>query len=196
MFSKGQYSGRSLRGETLAPWGRWSKHLRDRVSPRRRQLLANPYARFESAEDVTIAAEAGITIDANRATVDDWLRLPGLSIHQARSLVELSQSGLQFYCLEDLAAALSLPLQALRLWEPVLRFYHYDAQSCVQPVLINPNHATVEQLSQIPGIDLYLARQIVQQRQAFGPYQSFAHFHQRLRLPATLASQLMYALRF
>jgi len=49
-------------------------------------------------------AALGIQIDVNQASVD-WLRLPGLSIHQAR--VELCRSGVQFYCLEDIAAALN-----------------------------------------------------------------------------------------
>lgn len=75
--------------------------------PLRAQILADPYYRFQSLAEVALAAELGISIDVNQASVDDWLRLPGLSIHQARQLVQLTQNGVQFYAIEDIAAALS-----------------------------------------------------------------------------------------
>ena len=53
----------------------------------RNKIANDPYYRFQSLQEIAIAAELGIKIDVNQATVDDWLRLPGLSIHQARSLV-------------------------------------------------------------------------------------------------------------
>ena len=65
----------------------------------RAKLLNDPYYRLQSGEEVRLAAELGIGIDANQATVDDWLRLPGLSIHQGRLLVELSSAGVLFYCI-------------------------------------------------------------------------------------------------
>ena len=75
-----------------------------------RQKMANdPYYRFGSLAELPIAAELGIKIDVNSATIDDWLRLPGLSIHQARALVALQQAGLELYSIEDLAAALGMP---------------------------------------------------------------------------------------
>ncbi|NJN21119.1 MAG: helix-hairpin-helix domain-containing protein [Leptolyngbya sp. RL_3_1] len=40
-----------------------------------------------------MAAALGVRIDVNRATVDDWLRLPGLSIHQAHRLVHRVEQG-------------------------------------------------------------------------------------------------------
>jgi DNA uptake protein ComE-like DNA-binding protein len=80
-------------------------------APLRVKLLNDPYYRLQSLEEVRVAAELGIYIDVNQAGVDDWLRLPGLSIHQARSLTALTQSGVQLHCLEDLAAALNLPVR-------------------------------------------------------------------------------------
>ncbi|MDF5727512.1 MAG: ComEA family DNA-binding protein, partial [Rhizonema sp. PD38] len=85
------------------------RSLNPKLQKLRSQLLNDPYYRLQSGEEIAIAAELGIRIDANHATVDDWLRLPGLSIHQARSLVELSHAELKFYCIEDIAAALSMP---------------------------------------------------------------------------------------
>ena len=161
----------------------------------RTRLLNDPYCRLQSTAEIAAAAELGIKIDANQASVDDWLRLPGLSIHQARSLVELSRSGVQFYCLEDIAAALSLPLQRLKPLESILMFCYYDAALDTK-ILPNPNTATVEQLAQIPVIELSLAQAVVQNRMVAGPYRNLVDFQQRLSLPGHLITQLMHYLRF
>ncbi|MFB2839137.1 helix-hairpin-helix domain-containing protein [Floridanema evergladense] len=160
------------------------------------RLLKDPYYRFRSIEEVVVAASLGIKIDVNQATVDDWLRLPGLSIHQARSLVELSRNGVQFHCLEDIAAALSLSVQRLQPLAPVLQFCYYDVESIHSPQRINPNTATREMLNTVPGIDSLLADKIVENRESSGFYRSLADFQNRLVLPSELISQLMHHLRF
>lgn len=168
--------------------------LNPRIQQLRKRLLNDPYYRLQSAEEIAVAAALGIQIDVNQASVDDWLRLPGLSIHQARSLVELCQSGVQFYCLEDIAVALSLPVQRLKPLESVLKFCYYDA--LVHPLRVNPNTATVESLVQIPVIELSLAKVVVQNRLLSGPYRNLADFQRRLSLPSHVTAQLMYYLRF
>ncbi|MTJ07209.1 ComEA family DNA-binding protein [Anabaena sp. UHCC 0204] len=162
----------------------------------RAKLLSDPYYRLQSGEEVQMAAELGLGIDANQATVDDWLRLPGLSIHQGRSLVELSRAGVVFYCIEDVAAALGLPVQRLEPLKPLLNFNYYDNNSLDQPPLVNPNTASVESLSKIPFIDSSLAQKVVENRLAAGPYRSLADFQRRLELPGDAIAQLMYYLRF
>ncbi|HEY9641103.1 MAG TPA: ComEA family DNA-binding protein [Coleofasciculaceae cyanobacterium] len=162
----------------------------------RSQILNDPYYRLQSAAEVRLAAELGVKIDVNRACVDDWLRLPGLSIHQARSLVSLTQAGVQFHALEDIAAALSLPIQRLLPLLPVLQFCYYDADSLSEVQPINPNTASLEKLTQIPAVDLFLARAIVQNRQAYGDYRSLAELQQRLALPGQVTADLMHYLRF
>ena len=159
----------------------------------RTRLLNDPYYRLESMAEITVAAELGIQIDVNQASVDDWLRLPGLSIHQARSLVELCRSGVQFYCVEDIAAALNMPLGRLKPLEPILKFCYYNEST---PELINPNTATVERLTQIPSIDLALAKTVVQNRISAGPYRNLVDFQKRLSLSGHLITQLMHYLRF
>lgn len=161
----------------------------------RSQMLNDPYYRFQSIAEVQLAAKLGVRIDANRAGVDDWLRLPGLSIHQARSLVALSQSGVQFHCLEDLAAALSLPIQRLQPLLPVLQFCYYDPSSPTEVQPLNPNVASIEALSRIPAVDLFLARAIVEERQ-HRAYLSLVDLQQRLALPGTAIAELMHYLRF
>jgi DNA uptake protein ComE-like DNA-binding protein len=170
--------------------------LNSKLQKLRAKLLKDPYYRLQSGEEIQMAAELGIRIDANQAAVDDWLRLPGLSIHQARSLVELSRSGVKFYCIEDIAAALSMPAQRLEPLKPLLSFNYYDDESLSNFEQINPNTATVEKLVQIPFIDLSLAQAVVKNRQAVGPYRNLVDFQQRLELHGDAIAQLMYYLRF
>ncbi|UBF29691.1 ComEA family DNA-binding protein [Kovacikia minuta CCNUW1] len=132
-------------------------------------------------------------MDVNQASVDDWLRLPGLSIHQARTLVELTQAGIQLHSLEDIAAVLGLPLQRLKPLEPVLLFCYYDTPVALQP--LNPNTATADALQRIPGVDLYLARAIVQNR-VQGPYRNLVHLQRRLSLSSQVTAELMHYLKF
>ncbi|HBB33756.1 MAG TPA: DNA uptake protein [Cyanobacteria bacterium UBA8803] len=160
------------------------------------KIEGNPYYRLQSAGEIAVAAALGIKIDVNQATVDDWLRLPGISIHQARLLVELAETGVQFLCLEDLAAALSVPVQNLTPFKPILQFCYYDADCPATPVRVNPNTASVEQLSKIPSVDLFLARAIVQNRNELGKYRNLADFQRRLALPPQVISDLMYYLKF
>ncbi len=168
------------------------------LNPRRpgmasqRQRLTDPYYRFQTPAEVQLAAELGVRIDVNQASVDDWLRLPGLSIHQARSLVDLTQNGLQFYALEDLAAALGLSVQRLQPLAPVLQFCYYGGSL----TLVNPNTATVEHLLQIPGVDAALAHGIVRDRVTAGPYRHLADLQQRLALSAASVAKLLHYLRF
>ena len=160
----------------------------------RTKLLNDPYYRMQTNAEIAIAADLGIMIDVNRAKVDDWLRLPGLSIHQARNLVQLCQAGVQFCCIEDIAAALSISVQHLQPLAPVLKFCYYDEISTVK--VISPNIATIEQLAEIPAIDLALAQFIVQNRHLQGTYRNLVDFQRRLSLSGSVISQLMYYLQF
>jgi len=160
------------------------------------RLTRDPFARLRSLSEVAIAAECGIQIDVNQATVDDWLRLPGLSIHQARSLVELTQMGVQFLSLEDLAAALGLSSQAFQPFAPILAFNYYDPESALSPRKINLNTANLQQLQQIPYLNPALCQTILQNRQHQGPYRNLAHFQQRLNLDSDFISQLMHYLQW
>lgn len=171
--------------------------LNPKLQKLRAKLLNDPYYRLQSGEEIRLAVKLGIRIDANQATVDDWLRLPGLSIHQARSLVELSRSGVKFYCIEDVAAALAMPIQRLEPLAPLLSFIYYDNESLDYPhQLVNLNTATVEQLLQIPFMDVSLAEAIVQNRLSAGSYPNLADFQRRLELPGEAIAELMYFLRF
>lgn len=163
--------------------------------PLKKKLQAEPFYRFSSFEELQLAASWGIRIDANTASVDDWLRLPGLSIHQARSLHQLTQKGLSFHCIEDIAAAIALPLSQIQPWEAVLQFCYYDLEQSLEPTKINANTATAEELATIPHLDTFLARAIVHYRKD-GPYQNLANLQDRLRLTTAATANFLHYLSF
>lgn len=170
----------------------WLNRLTQLQRPPSKQL-SDPYQRFRSIAELQRAAAAGIRIDVNCASIDDWLRLPGLSIHQARLLVTLNQSGVPFHCLEDIAAALSLPVQRLQPLAPILQFCYYEHDTTLQ---LNPNQASAEQLIQLPGVDLAFAERIFNDRCNQGAYRNLLDFQQRLQLPNQSIAKFMHYLRF
>ena len=160
------------------------------------KIKQNPYYRFQTVTEINIGAQLGIKIDVNQCCVDDWLRLPGISITQARTLVEMTNSGLQLLCLEDLAAALGVSLTKISCWQPILSFAYYDADSFHAPPKINPNTATIEQLQTIPNVDFNLATKIIENRQQGGTYRNLPNLQQRLALKPDFVYHLMYYFKF
>jgi DNA uptake protein ComE-like DNA-binding protein len=170
--------------------------VKAQLHPLRSQLLNNPYHRFQSTEEVQLAAELGLRIDVNQAGVDDWLRLPGISIHQARALTSLTQAGVQFHCLEDVTAALNVSTHRLKPLAPILSFCYYDPEGIDTIQRVNLNQSSVEALVRVPAIDLFLARAIVQNRQTGGAYRNLADLQQRLSLSSQLIGDLVHYLSF
>lgn len=171
---------------------RWQT-LRAQLDPLASRLNQDPNYRFRSYQEVEQAARLGFTLDVNRATVDDWLQLPGLSIRQAQGLVRLRQVGVQFHCLEDVAAALGVAATQLVPLAPVLSFCYYDDHSGVLPCL-SLNQVTASQLCAVPGMPPALAQAVVQERSRRGPYQDLADLQRRVGLAPDLVQTLMYYL--
>ena len=190
----------SLNSNVVSLWRGLESSFMISLNPRllwlRSKIKNDPYYRFQSLEEISIGAQLNIKIEVNTATVDDWLRLPGVSIRQAQTLTALTASGVQFYSLEDMAAALNVPLSRLQPFSPILSFHFSDPESCLSPVLVNVNLATAEELASLPFFDLAFAEKVVENRLTEGKYNSLADFHQRLGLDAQLTSQLMHYLRF
>ncbi len=171
------------------------KNFFNRVHPLWRSLQQEPYYRFRSVAELDLAASWGLRIEANTASIDDWLRLPGISIHQARCLYQLSQTGISFNCIEDVAAALSLPVQQISPWESVLQFCYYDPDLRLEAIAIDANQATADELATVPAVDMFLARAIVHYRQT-GRYTDLADLQNRLRLTPAVTIELLHYLRF
>ncbi|MBL1210380.1 ComEA family DNA-binding protein [Geminocystis sp. GBBB08] len=161
-----------------------------------KKIQTNPYYRFQSDIEINIAAELGIKIDANLASVDDWLRLPGISITQARSLVEITNSGIHFLCLEDLASALGVSVLKIQSWQPILYFGYYSADSFYFPAKVNPNNASLNQLITIPNLDVNIAQKIINDREKNGNYRHIADVQKRLNLTQDFAYHLMKYFQF
>ncbi|MFG6095478.1 ComEA family DNA-binding protein [Leptothoe sp. ISB3NOV94-8A] len=166
------------------------------LTPLRKKLAQDNYYRFSSVDEVQLGAKLGVRIDANRATVDDWLRLPGISIHQARSLVELSRSGTLLTCWDDVAAITGIGLQHLQAFEGMVQFYYYDLDSEVMPRQLLINQASARELTTIPSIDLALAERLVYGRHRYGPYRDWLDLKRRLQLPPNVITELLHYLRF
>jgi DNA uptake protein ComE-like DNA-binding protein len=160
----------------------------------RSRIIEDPYYRFKSAFEIAVAADLGVKIDVNQASIDDWLRLPGISIHQARQLVNLSQAGVHFYSISDLAAALNTPISRLQWLAPVLSFQYYDLTLALPSISIN--RSTVTELIQIPQISPELAQSIINQREQNGDFTDLINLQQRLELSGELIGTLMHYLQF
>lgn len=170
----------------------FSRWFASTPTPLWQRIKHDPFYRLQSVSEVQLAIELGVRIDVNRASMDDWLRLPGISIHQARSIAALTQSGVQLLCLEDVAAVLNVPVSRLESVASILQFCYYDA---IAPQTMNANTAAIELLTKIPAVDLYLARAIVEGRRS-GKYRNLADLQQRLSLPPQLTVELLHYLRF
>lgn len=152
---------------------------------------SEPYYRFRSIAELQTAAQQGQIIAVHSATVDDWLRLPGLSIHQAKALVDLQTAGLELYSIEDLAAALEMPLHRIQSWNAILSFEYHHPEAA--PLQINPNRATLAELQGI--LAPALAEMIAAERQV-GEFQNLRDLQQRLKLDGVALNQLLPYLRF
>ncbi|QQE66595.1 DNA uptake protein [Leptolyngbya sp. BL0902] len=179
----------------LQQWSQQWQQIQGPPASLAQRLAQDPTYRLASLAEVVAAAELGFRLDVNQATVDDWLRLPGVSIRQAQVLVQLRQSGVSFHALDDLAAALGVTLQSLQPLAPVLAFCYYDDLS---PLVICPvaiNQATLADLARVPNLPESLAQAMVRDRQHRGPFRNMADLQRRLSLPAETIATLMHYLR-
>ncbi|MBT9312717.1 ComEA family DNA-binding protein [Leptothoe kymatousa] len=170
--------------------------LEGQLNPLKRKLREDSYYRFQSIDEVRLGEQLGVCIDANRATVDDWLRLPGISIHQARTLVELSRTGVPLTCWEDVAAVTGLGLPQLQAFGKMVKFYYYDPDSAILPRQINVNRVSAGELMAIPGMEQALAQRLVYCRQRFGAYKDWLDIKHRLQLRPQTIARLVHYLRF
>lgn len=174
----------------------FSKQLNPRKRKLRQQIENDPYYRFQSLEEIAIATELQIKIDVTNATIDDLLRLPGISIHQARNLVELIQTGVEILSIEDMAAALNIPSSRLKPFRSILTFSYYDPESLITPKKININTANLEILQEIPVISNNLIQNIISDRSKKGNYKNLVDLQKRLQLNVTIVSELMHYITF
>ena len=191
-------------------WYAWlgQNRFEQRFNPAIARLQSAPYAPLNTLTDIQLAARLDLAIDVNRATPKDWQRLPQLSSTQAQLLVQLTQAGVQFNSLDDMAAALGMAVNQLQPLAPVLKFYYYEspeeparvnsetaADDSDGELPVNPNDASLPELMMIPDMEEAIAQRIVEQRQVT-PYKDLVDFKERLALSAERIASLMYYVRF
>lgn len=162
----------------------------------RMALIDNPRLRLNSERELHLARELGTRIDLNRCDVDDLLRLPGLSINQARRIVEVRRSQGQYLSPEELSTRAELSWDQVRRIEPMLMFCYYEDEPARLPAQVAVNHATVAELEMIEGMTRTLAEQIVYLRTERGSFRDLKDLRERLALPATETARFVNRLLF
>jgi DNA uptake protein ComE-like DNA-binding protein len=158
-------------------------------------LLQNPQQRLTSEQQMLTARELGMSIDINRCSVDDLLRLPGVTLLEARRIVEIRRSGGPYFSADELQERTDVSWEKIRRLQSMLQFRYYEQKSAL-PVLIDVNSATATQIGQLEGIESDLAGRIVQERDLRGDFADIIDLRDRLNLPARIIARLMNRITF
>jgi len=187
----------TLAGTAIAGGLSLSRRLLQAPTPFAASLLwQDPRHRFRSLLELHQAVRQGFRLDVSTATIDDWLRLPLFSIHQARLLVQLQRGGVPFHCPEDIAAALGWTPAQIAPVSEALRFTYYEPESPLNVPRLNANRTDGSQLLSIPGMDAPLVQRLLHDREQRGPFRDLADFQARLGIPGAQLSDLMHYLTF
>ena len=104
-------------------------------------LPPDPVQAQQKAKTPSAPAETWC-LDVNRATPEQWQKLPGCSEAMVDVLMRLQRGGVQFSQLEDLALLLNLPADLVELWTPHLLFrWHGDAPALPEQPPLDLNAA-------------------------------------------------------
>jgi DNA uptake protein ComE-like DNA-binding protein len=162
------------------------------------KLRQDPQRRLQDPSEAQRAAALGWRLDVNRASADDWLRLPGITATQVDLLVRLQRGGVQLSGIDDLERLLELPRSQVLTWEPLLlfRWYGDGAPHSANPRAVDLNHATAAALEQeLPQLDAVRRARLLRERQRT-PFRDLADLQQRLQWPPALVEELIGKVRF
>ena len=162
------------------------------------KLRQDPQRRLHDPGEARHAAALGWRLDVNRASADDWLRLPGITPTQVDLLLRLQRGGVQLSGLDDLERLLELPRSQATAWEPLLlfRWYGDGAPLHTSPRPVDLNHAPSAALERdLPQLDAVRRTRLLRERQR-APFSDLADLQQRLQLPPALVEELIGKVRF
>jgi len=162
------------------------------------KLRQDPQRRLQDPSEVRHAAALGWRLDVNRASAEDWLRLPGITPAQVDLLLRLQRGGVQLSGLDDLERLLELPRSQATAWEPLLLFRWYGDGAPLQasPRPVDLNHAPGAALErELPQLDAVRRGRLLRERQR-APFLDLADLQQRLQLPPALVEELIGKVRF
>jgi DNA uptake protein ComE-like DNA-binding protein len=168
-----------------------------------RELLAlrlrqQPEHRLRSADEAQHAAALGWRLDVNRASANDWLRLPGITAAQVDLLLRLQAGGVQLSGIDDLQRLLELSGPQAQGWEPLLLFRWYGDGAAAPPAKqsVDLNRASAAELQQqLPPLGPERCQRLIRERQRT-PFQDLADLQQRLQLPPAVVEELIGRVRF
>ena len=142
------------------------------------------------------AANQGWQLDVNRATAEDWQRLPGCTVQQVDLLLRLQRGGVQLSGLDDLQRLLNLDNLTLELWRPLLVFRWYDAPAVLQdPVPVQLNQAGGQLLQEQLGLSPDRCRRLLRER-GRGPFLDLADLQLRLQFPPQVIEAMIGKVEF
>jgi DNA uptake protein ComE-like DNA-binding protein len=134
-------------------------------------------------------------IDVNRASLSDWLKLPGLQTNQAELLLKLQRGGVQLSGPADLGQILELSEVQLELWKPHLLFRWYSEPPSPVQAPINLNSALAAELSSLEVFSPDGRKRLLRER-ARRPFSDLADLQERLGLPAGVVEDLIGKVSF
>ncbi|MEY3544496.1 MAG: hypothetical protein RLZZ106_1110 [Cyanobacteriota bacterium] len=162
------------------------------------KLRQDPQRRLHDPSEVRHAAALGWRLDVNRASANDWLRLPGITPAQVDLLLRLQRGGVQLSGLDDLVRLLELPRGQAAAWEPLLlfRWYGDGAPLHSSPRPVDLNHAAGAALErELPQLDAVRRARLLRERQR-APFSDLADLQHRLQLPPAVVEELIGKVRF
>lgn len=134
-------------------------------------------------------------IDVNRASLNDWLKLPGCNNSQAELLLRLQQGGVQLSGVADLAQLLELSTAQLEAWKPHLLFRWYSEPPSPNQPPINLNSAVAAELIALEVFNPERYKRLLRER-ARRPFSDLADLQDRLGLPAAVVEALIGRVSF
>ena len=136
------------------------------------------------------------SLDVNRATPEQWEKLPGCSEAMVDVLMRLQRGGVQFSQLDDLALLLNLPTDLVKLWTPHLVFrWHGDAPVLPEQPLLDVNAAAPTLLEQTLNWPKPRLQRLIQERR-LKPFEHLADLQERVCLPPNAVEQLIGRVSF
>ena len=136
------------------------------------------------------------SLDVNRATPEQWQKLPGCSEAMVDVLMRLQRGGVQFSQLDDLALLLNLPADLVKLWTPHLVFrWHGDAPVLPKQAPLDVNAAAPTLLEQTLDWPKPRLQRLIQERR-LKPFEHLADLQERVCLPPDAVEQLIGRVSF
>ena len=136
------------------------------------------------------------TLDVNRATPEQWQKLPGCSEAMVDVLMRLQRGGVQFTQLDDLVLLLNLPHDLVERWTPHLVFrWHGDAPVLPEQPPLDLNAAAPTLLEQTLNWPKPRLQRLIQERR-LKPFEHLADLQERVCLPPDAVEQLIGRVSF